>query len=155
MSVTETDSFGLDSLQNPLTLEELREELCLKFEMMNRRGRIGQLHSSPGEEHALFACGFKGKSNNCGKARDCRNKNGPKNEGQKRGNDRNKDIECFYCKKKGHQIADCHKLMQKQKEQANICIDQGSGNKNNSNDNEKVPIVRSFWVYLTSKWKNW
>ncbi len=68
---------------------------------------------------------------------DCRNKNGPKDDGQKSGNDRNKDIKCFYCKNKGHQIADCHKLKQKQKEEANIGIDQGSRNKSNSNDDEK------------------
>ena len=56
----------LDDLQDPLTLEELREELCLKFEMMNRRGKLG-LNQGPNEEHALFAGGFKGKCNNCGK----------------------------------------------------------------------------------------
>jgi len=94
----------LDNLEDPLTLEELREELSLKFEMMNRRGRIGQAHASVGEEHALFAGGFKGKCNNCGrighKAHDCRNKNVNKEEGRTGSNDRDKSIECFYCKKK-------------------------------------------------------
>jgi len=134
----------LDDLHDPLTLEELREELCLKFEMMNRRGKLG-LAQSPNEEHALFAGGFKGKCNNCGKighkARDCRDKNngnkqhggnnnandngnGNSNNNSNNGNDKN--MECFYCKKKGHRIANCYKL--KQKEQANVGVDNGGGN---------------------------
>ena len=69
----------LDDLDNPLTIEEVREELNLKFEMMNRRFR-----GNPGgenEETALFAGGFKGKCNACGKfghrARECRSKGNP------------------------------------------------------------------------------
>jgi hypothetical protein len=82
----------LDDLHDPLTLEELREELSLKFEMMNRRGKLGIGQGGHfGEEHALFAGGFKGKCNNCGKighkAKDCRDKNNNKNK--KDGNQQN------------------------------------------------------------------
>ena len=130
----------LDDLQDPLTLEELREELCLKFKMLNRRGRMGHLQSSPGEEHALFAGGFKGKCNNCGKighkARDCRDKNEKNNknkrEHQTNGSECDKNIECFYCKKKGHRILNCHKL--KQKEQANIGVDAPKANTKGTDD---------------------
>ena len=122
----------LDDLQDPLTLEELREELCLKFEMMNRRGKLG-LAQGPNEEHALFAGGFKGKCNNCGKighrARDCRDKSGNKDrnkqENHQGNNDGDRNVECFYCKKKGHRISNCYKL--KQKEQANVGVESGSG----------------------------
>ncbi len=62
-----------------MTLEELCEELGLKFEMMNRKGRLGQGQGVQGEDFALFAGGFRGKCNNCGKishkTRDCRDKN--------------------------------------------------------------------------------
>ena len=34
-------------------------------------------------------------------------------------------MECFYCKKKGHRISNCNKL--KQKEQANVGVESGSG----------------------------
>jgi len=104
----------LDDLHDPLTLEELREELCLKFEMMNRRGKLGIAQGQQAEEHALFAGGFKGKCNNCGKighkARDCRDKKGNKtnNKADNQGNNSNdgdKNVECFYCKKKGHRIS--------------------------------------------------
>jgi len=120
----------LDDLNNPLTIEEVREELNLKFEMNNRR-----LRGSPGgenEETALFAGGFKGKCNSCGKfghrARDCRNKgtssaSQPSVKQTNISNTKNgdKEIECFYCKKKGHRIADCLKL--KKKEQANAAVE--------------------------------
>jgi hypothetical protein len=134
----------LDDLIDPLTLEELREELCLKFEMMNRRGKLGISQGGHhGEEHALFAGGFKGKCNNCGKighkAKDCRDKKGnqDKKDGNHQSNNNNdgdKNVECFYCKRKGHRISNCYKL--KQKEQANIGVETGSvrGNSRSSDD---------------------
>lgn len=120
----------LDDLEMPLTIEEVREELNLKFEMMNRRFRGSGNQDS--DETALFAGGFKGKCHSCGKfghrARDCSLKaNNAATKTTSDGaienskNDKDKDIQCFYCKKKGHRIADCLKL--KKKEQANIGVD--------------------------------
>jgi hypothetical protein len=128
----------LDQMDDPLTIEEVREELNLKFEMTNRRfrgGNAGQVE----EETALFAGGYKGKCHSCGKfghrAKDCRgntnsnnkNNNGGSdsrnnarsenvttgNQGGNGNNERDKNIECFYCKRKGHRIANCLKLKQK------------------------------------------
>ncbi len=127
----------LDDLDNPLTIEEVREELNLKYEMMNRRFRGDP--SGDNEETELFAGSFKGKCNSCGKfghrARNCRSKVSTSNSLQSSGNhagnlngtanDKDKDIDCFYCKRKGHQIADCLKL--KRKEQSNVGLDSGKG----------------------------
>ena len=141
----------LDDLHDPLTLEELREELSLKFEMLNRRGKMAQGgQNTHGEEHALFAGGFKGKCNNCGKighkARDCRDKkdNKDKEKGQQNGGDGDKNIECFYCKKKGHRISNCHKL--KQKEQANIGIDKSTDEKSATSE-----VGLGIWDYHHSE----
>ncbi len=51
----------LDDLQNLLTLGGLCEELCLKFEMMNRRGKAGQVQSFHGDDYVLFDGSFKCK----------------------------------------------------------------------------------------------
>lgn len=145
----------LDDLQDPLTLEELREELCLKFEMMNRRGKLGMAQGQHGEEHALFAGGFKGKCNNCGKighkSRDCRDKNGKdKDQGHQNGTDGEKNIQCFYCKKKGHRISNCHKL--KQKEQANIGIDSSNDAARGNDERSTISEVGlGIWDYHYSE----
>ena len=95
---------------------ELCDALTLKFERL--QGKKGTHYRSGDEETALFAGGFKGRCNNCGKhghkARDCRtDKNNNKNN--KRGNDK-KDgdkkpfpYKCHYCKKQGHMAKDCFK----------------------------------------------
>ena len=65
----------LDEADDPLSIEEVREELNLKFEMMNRRFRTNPSQGGE-EETALFAGGYKGKCYSCGKfghrAKDCR-----------------------------------------------------------------------------------
>ena len=121
----------LDDLNNPLTIEEVREELNLKFKMMNK-----QSCGNPGgenEETALFVGGFKGKCNACGKfghrSRECRSKgtNSSLQASVKQmksqtnnssADQKDKNVECFYCKRKGHRIAECLKL--KRKEQATL-----------------------------------
>ena len=64
----------LGDSNDPLTIEELRDALNLKFERL--QGNKGKHYRSGDEETALFAGGFKGRCNNCGKhgqkARDCR-----------------------------------------------------------------------------------
>ena len=157
----------LDQTVDPLTIEEVREELNLKFEMMNRRfrGNPNQVE----EETALFAGGYKGKCYACGKfghrAKDCRgnnnsnNNNGKNNsggnntknnsrsenvttgrQGNNENDERDKNIECFYCKKKGHRIANCLKL--KQKDQANLGIGgpRGESNNNSKSDDDKSDV---------------
>ena len=61
---------------DPLTLEELREDLNLKHLKMNPRAI--DVDTEGGEEVGLFAGGFKGRCYNCGKyghrARDCQDK---------------------------------------------------------------------------------
>ena len=151
----------LDQADDPLTIEEVREELNLKFEMMNRRFRGNP--SQVEEETALFAGGYKGKCYSCGKfghrAKDCRGNNSNNNnnakgksggnnshnnarnenvttgkQGENENNERDKNIECFYCKKKGHRIANCLKL--KQKDQANLGIGGPSGESHNNSKSD-------------------
>lgn len=68
------DRLGAEN--NPLTIEDLRDELNLKYERMGfRNGKGGRHYGDDRDETALFAGGFKGKCNSCGelghKARDC------------------------------------------------------------------------------------
>jgi hypothetical protein len=55
----------LGDLSDPLTIEEIRAALSLKYERVyskkNKNKRFNQ-----NEETALYAGGFKGKCNNCG-----------------------------------------------------------------------------------------
>ena len=150
----------LDEMDNPLTIEEVREELNLKFEMMNRRFRGGS-NGGETEETALFAGGYKGKCFSCGKfghrARDCRhnknsnnnntnnnsnnnnNSNATKQTNENGSDERDKNIECYYCKKKGHRIADCWKL-KKKNEQANIGIDATNGGERTDDEKSNVGL---------------
>ena len=114
----------------PLTMEELRAELSLVYERVhakhkNRNRRNGD------EETALFAGGFKGKCNNCGKyghkARDCRDRNNNNNNNNRnnrndrkpQGRDNDKKAfsgKCHYCKKDGHMAKDCFKKKRDEKQ---------------------------------------
>ncbi len=129
----------LDDQNNPLSIEDVREELNLKFEMMNRQFRTNS--GGENEATALFAGGLKGKCNSCAKfghcARDCRSKgttsqhrSGNKTDTITSNDNSDEEIVCLYCKKKGHRIADCLKL--KKKEEANI----GLKGKTGSDDKE-------------------
>ena len=171
----------LDDVENPLTIEEVREELNLKFEMMNRRYRVDPGNNE--EETALFAGGYKGKCFACGKfghrAKDCNgNKNNSSNNSKISSNNNNKNsahkdnknpmenhsnrsknngnnerdrnTECFYCKKKGHRIANCFKL--KQKEQANFGMEGSKSEDKNSGraDDEKSDVGLGVLEGLTN-----
>jgi hypothetical protein len=107
-----------------LTIEELREALCLRHERIG----TGRPEGGNKEEHALTA-GSKGKRcHQCGKighiARNCRLKGGnnkPQNNYKKSGTKKmftkkTFDGECHYCHKKGHMKADCFKWKKDQKE---------------------------------------
>ena len=88
---------------NPLSIEELKEELNLRFERLST-----SQNDNLGEESALFTSQFKGKCRNCGKfghkAALCNSK---------QVKDEKSDIMCNYCKKSGHVKANCFKLLRK------------------------------------------
>jgi Zinc knuckle len=117
----------LGNLTDLLLLEEIQSALCLKYERMSAKKNKSKRYQQD-EETALFAGGFKGKWNNCGryghKSRDCQEKKKTKNNNRNHRNDRNmfdrknrdKDnnrkpfpYKCHYCKKEGHMAKDCFK----------------------------------------------
>jgi hypothetical protein len=115
-------------VEKPLTIEEIRGELSLRFERMNMKSS----NSSEGdnfEETALFTGKFKGKCRNCGqighKLFQCKNQgshNGGNNGHSSGGNF------CLYCCKPGHDRKNCFKLKKK---------DSRFNNTNNANVNQR------------------
>jgi hypothetical protein len=72
---------------NPLTIDEIRDNLNLRFERLNEKQNEESEHDNY-QEVALFSGQFKGKCRNCGaighKAKDCKsktNQNGSHNSG--------------------------------------------------------------------------
>jgi gag-polypeptide of LTR copia-type/Zinc knuckle len=95
---------------NPLEVDELREELNLRYERLCNQNN----ESKSNEEHALFTSQFKGKCRSCGKmghkAFQCKSK--------KDSNDRSNDgvsqpLFCAYCKQTGHLKTNCFKLIRR------------------------------------------
>ena len=93
----------IGSKDNPLSIEELKEELNLRFERLSTKK-----NDDSGEENALFTSQFKGKCRTCGKighkSTQCKSKHGK---------DEKNDVFCNYCKRPGHVKANCFKLMKK------------------------------------------
>ena len=107
----------IDDKNNPVTIDQLRNELNLRFERMKGKNDDNNKKYNEEEETALLAGGFKGKCHKCGKighkARDCREKTNYK-----------KKVRCFYCKKEGHKIENCWKKKNDEKgEQAHQATD--------------------------------
>jgi gag-polypeptide of LTR copia-type len=81
---------------NPLTIDELKEELNLRFERLSSK-KESIKNDESGEEKALFTTQLKGKCRNWGKlghkAAQCK---------LKQAKEEKHDIICNYCKKPGH-----------------------------------------------------
>jgi hypothetical protein len=96
--------------EKPLTIEEIRGELSLRYERMNMKSSSNKEVEGL-EENAFFSGQFKGKCLNCGQIRhksfQCKNRgshNGGNNGNSSGGNF------CWYCRKPGHDKKDCFKL---------------------------------------------
>jgi gag-polypeptide of LTR copia-type len=104
--------------ENPLSIEDLKEELNQQFERLST-----SQNDNLGEESALFTSQFKGKCRNCGKfghkAALCKSK---------QVKDEKSDIMCNYCKKSGHVKTNCFKLLRK-----NSGMNNSGGTKNGQN----------------------
>jgi Zinc knuckle len=66
----------LNDKMNPSTVDEIRDDLNLRFERLNEKANNNE--NEDNQEVAFFGGQFKGKCRNCGmighKARDCKNK---------------------------------------------------------------------------------
>jgi hypothetical protein len=115
----------VDDASNPLKIEEMRDELCLRYERLMKNGS-GGLENEVEEEQALYAGHqFKGKCYVCGKIghkganfRERTNKHnarfqgrGGKEMGFGQGMNRGRGFKgnCNYCHRFGHKPADCIK----------------------------------------------
>jgi hypothetical protein len=105
--------------ENPLTIEDMREVLNLRFERMNIRETERDEFKDYGGEKALIAVNkqFKGRCYNCGKyghkGAECRNKEGAVKNSPEKG--KRFDGACFYCGKQGHRKSECRKFQADQR----------------------------------------
>ena len=124
----------IDNKNDPLTIEQMREDLSLKHERLYGTEDTGEFESDDDGEHALYAGPgrWKGKCNKCGKqghkAVDCRSNGNGANKsktGNKSGGGGKKfDGKCHYCQRTGHRASDCFKKKRDQGgEQANAAKD--------------------------------
>jgi gag-polypeptide of LTR copia-type len=122
----------------PLSVEEIRGELSLRFERLNSNST----NTSEGElleEQALFCGQFKGKCRNCGlighKSFQCKNRainNGGNNSNSSGG------IFCSYCRKSGHDKKNSLKLKKKEVRNNNPSNNSGNGNRQNYESQDVV-----------------
>ena len=100
--------------EKPLTVEEIRAELSLRFERLNM-GSTNNDDKDVMEDQALFSGQFKGKCRNCGqighKTYQCKNRGN--HNGGNNGNS-NTTIYCTYCRKTGHVKKNSFKLKKKE-----------------------------------------
>ena len=129
----------LGSFSDPLTIDELRDNLNLRFQKLGGTpGETGGKGNGSGRDNAaLFAGGFKGKCNSCGrwghKKINC--PDNKDNDNKESGNTQNSNNgrftgNCFYCKKRGHRLSKCRKKKADQKNKqdtANPAVDESDG----------------------------
>jgi hypothetical protein len=125
----------------PLTVEEVRGELSLRFEKFNMntsRNEEGEFL----EEQALFNGQFKGKRRNCGqvghKSFQCKNRSS--HNGGNNGNGTGTNF-CSYCRKLGHDKKSCFKFKKKKAQ---------SGHASNFNGNTDRQSYESQDVVFTA-----
>ena len=119
--------------EKPLTVEEIRAELSLRFERLNM-GSTNNDDKDVMEDQALFSGQFKGKCRNCGqighKSYQCKNRGN--NNGGNNGNS-NATIYCTYCRKTGHLKKNCFKLKKKENQNDNNHASKFTGNRDRQN----------------------
>jgi hypothetical protein len=97
----------IGSKENQLTIDELKEELILRYERLLMKTETAKINNL-GEENALVVFQFKGKCRNCGRigheAAQCKSKHMRE--------ERN-EVFCNYCKNPGHVNSNCFKLMKR------------------------------------------
>jgi hypothetical protein len=126
---------------NPLDIEELRDELCLRFERLNTKEDSDESE----DEKALFGAQFKGRCRVCGKwghkGTECRSNKETKGNGNKQTSNYKKfEGECHYCHKKGHMKKDCFKRKNDEGEQAN----QAKESKKTKKDDDDDIVLMAF-----------
>ena len=106
-NVVENLEERVDSVLNPLGIEDVCQKLSEKYEKMRLRKKFKE-DSDDDDERAMFAAKFKGRCNKCGKfgdkAKDC-----PFNvDSDKEKNQKKKFTgKCFHCGKVGHKEVNC------------------------------------------------
>jgi hypothetical protein len=112
-------------VEKPLTIEEIRGELGLRYERMNMKSSRNK-EVEGFEENAFFSGQFKGKCRNCGlighKLFQCKNQgshNGGNNGNSSGGNF------CSYCRKPGHDKKDSFKLKKRDSRSNNASTNNG------------------------------
>ena len=111
----------IGSSNDPLTIDELKEELTLFWKRLKKQRGVNNQDETSGEETALFAGGFSGNCNHCGKighkSKDCWSKQNSEKKGKPdtKSNFTKSNFtgKCHFCGKKGHRKQDCWKLNKK------------------------------------------
>ena len=132
----------INDKMNPLTIDEIRADLNLRFERLNME--LSDDNENEGvEDLALFGGQFKGKCRNCGaighKAQDCKNKT--QQNGTNHGNSQN-GAYCTYCRRSGHLKRNCFKLKNKMNRNHSTSSNHGNyGNQPKNFDSTDVAFM--------------
>ena len=132
-NVVENLEERVDSVINPLGMEDVCQKLSEKFEKMKIRKKIKE-DIEDEDDQALFTMKFKGHCNKCGKfgqkAKDCRsNPNNHQATLKKRFTGK-----CHHCGKMGHKEADCWAKHGKTTDNANTAEDISIDNVDDDNN---------------------
>jgi hypothetical protein len=122
---------------NPLTIDEIRDDLNLRFERFNEK-QNEENENDNNQEVAFFDGQFKGKCRNCGvigyKVKDCKLK--MNNGGQNSGNHNNfqkyesNGAYCTYCHLPGHIKSHYYKLKNKSNRNSGTSNNDSQGQRN-------------------------
>jgi hypothetical protein len=147
----------LNDKLNPLNVNEIRDDLNLRFERLNIKSNENYENGN-NQDVAFVGSLFKGKCRNCGvighKVRDCKNKfrqNGSQNIGNLNGgqNGRSQNnfqgnsingAHCTYCLQPGYHKGNCFKLKNRSNHKSST----------SSNDNQERTVFNSDDVVFTS-----